>query len=513
MFNAVNTNRKRPFKAVAGASSSASSSKNKGNDNNNNNPNAGIGGNTSNIKDKNFSTPPTTIEINGIEVHFPFKPYDVQRDYMRGVLTALQNGQHALLESPTGTGKTLCLLCSALAWQRQEKGRIAMTKMDQQQQHPNQLPVKQQSMGELTDRNNGGIVDATNLTSSTTSNNKHPVIIYASRTHSQLSQVVNELRNTRYRPRHAVLGSREHMCIHPKVNPSVANKGRSNNSTSSGSDFYSSDTPALSSEFTSSCPMDVNNGCNKLNKERKCMYRNNLDDKSAAVPVEGYSTAAGGGLYEQPVMDMEDLVAFGKLNKVCPFYHTRSLLKDAELLFVPYNYLFDRDARESSLAEIDFQNSILIFDEAHNLEEFASESASFDLGSGDLAGCVGEVQRALQYMEVNVPENDGMGGLSKQNVIHLKSVLLRFEKYLIESTDINGSGDGGLGGDSSSYPGEYIFDIFQRGAGINHDNLQIFINFVKQVGDFVTDFKGCNNSTRNASSGTPKLDHFCKFMD
>ena len=117
---------------------------------------------------------------------------------------------------------------------------------------------------------------------------------------------------------------------------------------------------------------------------------------------------------------------------------------------------------------------------------------------------------ALQYMEVNSPENDGMmtGGLSRQNVLHLKSVLLRFEKYLMESTDINGGG----GGDSSSHPGEYIFDIFQRGAGINHENLQIFINFVKQVGDFVMDFKGSSNSSRNASSSTPKLDHFRKFM-
>ena len=455
---------------------------------------------------------------------------------MRGVLTALQNGQHALLESPTGTGKTLCLLCSALAWQRQEKGRIAMTKMEpQQQQNQRQSKLSQSSMAPdsttTTDRNTTTTTssDAANLsTSSSPASNKHPVIIYASRTHSQLSQVVNELRNTRYRPRHAVLGSREHMCIHPKVNPTVANKGRPTKSSShntSGSSDYT--TPALSSESTTSSPMDVNNGCNKLNKERKCLFRNNLDDRGGAPPpsveIATSATAAtsgGGGVgsYEQPVMDMEDLVAYGKVNKICPFYHTRSLLKDAELLFVPYNYLFDRDARESSLSEIDFENSILIFDEAHNLEEFASESASFDLGSGDVAGCVGEVQRALQYMDINGPEgNDAsaMGGLSKQNVLHLKSVLLRFEKYLMESTDINGGGGGGGGGggDSSSHPGDYIFDIFQRGAGITHDNLQIFINFVKQVSDFVMEFKGSVSSSRNASSGTPKLDHFRKFMN
>ena len=31
------------------------------------------------------------ININGITVIFPFKPYDIQVDYMRSVITALQN--------------------------------------------------------------------------------------------------------------------------------------------------------------------------------------------------------------------------------------------------------------------------------------------------------------------------------------------------------------------------------------------------------------------------------------
>lgn len=44
-----------------------------------------------------------------------------------------------------------------------------------------------------------------------------PRIIYSSRTHSQLKQVVQELKNTAYSPSVAVLGSREHLCVEPKI--------------------------------------------------------------------------------------------------------------------------------------------------------------------------------------------------------------------------------------------------------------------------------------------------------
>ena len=60
------------------------------------------------------------IQLRNVEVDFPFEPYSVQLDYMTKVIEALQTNKNAILESPTGTGKTLCLLCSTLAWRKAE---------------------------------------------------------------------------------------------------------------------------------------------------------------------------------------------------------------------------------------------------------------------------------------------------------------------------------------------------------------------------------------------------------
>ena len=103
-------------------------------------------------------------------IQFPFEPYDCQLDFMSKTLEAVATKQTALLESPTGTGKTLCLLTATLAY--------ALPR-------PSEL--------------------------------EKPTVVYASRTHAQLSQAVKALRATVYQPKVAVVGSREHLCGHPRV--------------------------------------------------------------------------------------------------------------------------------------------------------------------------------------------------------------------------------------------------------------------------------------------------------
>ena len=79
------------------------------------------------------------------------------------------------LESPTGTGKTLCLLCSTLSW-------------------VNTMRRQNKYFGS---------------------------IIYTTRTHSQITQVIHELQKTCYEPKIAILSSREFSCINTELKNSL----------------------------------------------------------------------------------------------------------------------------------------------------------------------------------------------------------------------------------------------------------------------------------------------------
>ncbi|XP_023558932.1 Fanconi anemia group J protein isoform X2 [Octodon degus] len=61
--------------------------------------------------------------IGGVKISFPCKAYPSQLAMMNSIVRGLNSRQHCLLESPTGSGKSLALLCSALAWQQSLSGK------------------------------------------------------------------------------------------------------------------------------------------------------------------------------------------------------------------------------------------------------------------------------------------------------------------------------------------------------------------------------------------------------
>ena len=58
----------------------------------------------------------------------------------------------------------------------------------------------------------------------------------------------------------------------------------------------------------------------------------------------------------------------------CPFFLSREMADSAEILFMPYQYLLDGRTR-ATLNNIPWENSVVIFDEAHNVEVQGSLAA------------------------------------------------------------------------------------------------------------------------------------------
>lgn len=254
-----------------------------------------------------------TNYIDGIPVEFPHTAYPCQITFMQNVLNALKNKENALLESPTGTGKTLSLLCAALAWRTAEMGRRQLMERTATSKSANYDMIMERTPANSSDSSafktinsasgsTARLQNALNKSLNYAKSNenelitdeedisqfiKPPLIIYASRTHSQLSQVIGELRRTTYRPKIAIVGSRDQMCIHPNV------KELSNSSAQSAA-------------------------CNRLTRKKSCEF--NLKVQEAVNHLkrkekEQDNMENGDGCCDHKIMDMEDLVRFASSHK------------------------------------------------------------------------------------------------------------------------------------------------------------------------------------------------------
>ncbi|ELT95437.1 hypothetical protein CAPTEDRAFT_179377 [Capitella teleta] len=356
------------------------------------------------------------VEASGVSVNFPFDPYPCQVDYMSSVVSCLKTGQNAILESPTGTGKTLCLLCSSLAWLETKRAQITSQRWNIAQANADDggegsLNVGKQDLA-------GKLNEAAVLLAP-------PKIIYASRTHSQLTQVIQELKRSAYSHfKVSVLGSREQMCIHPQVMKEESN--------------------------TVKVHM-----CRSKVTSRTCHFYNNMDTEFSADAKHNFTNQ---------LMDIEDLVVQGKKMNCCPYYVARELKNDADIIFLPYNYLLDPKSRKAHGVEL--QGNIVIFDEAHNLEKMCEDSASFDFTSTDIASAMREVDSVAgrlqelcsdEVLSADFGTNSEQGGvdLELQDVLKVKMMLMNLESAIDEVPLPNPK-------EGITKPGSYIFDLLAK---------------------------------------------------
>ena len=166
-------------------------------------------------------------------------------------------------------------------------------------------------------------------------------IYYASRTHSQLSQFVKEIKNSPFKSSITVspIASRRSLCVNSKIKQL-------------------------------STITQMNEACRQLNQKSGCEFKTKKG-------LQLISTRLNNDL-----MDIEDLVKFGSDNKCCPFYGSREALPTIDVCVMPYNLLIVPSARES--CGINLKNSVVIIDEAHNLSSAIESAYSIAITSSTL---------------------------------------------------------------------------------------------------------------------------------
>jgi len=316
--------------------------------------------------------------MQGVPVKFPYPSmYTSQRQIILGVINTLTKCQNAILESPTGSGKSLAILCSVLAWHTEKFP-------DKEKKRPHikigDLPDRPSSDADykITSEGPEGVVDDLNkfkFESNGNTNFNHdpstngprvnplefrkaptppPKIIFTSRTHSQLQQLIAEYRRTAYADsfRMAVLGSRKSLCVNPKIKD-------------------------LS---------DRNDKCKKALDLRDCRYYRNR------MYIEKFKDSDE--FKPGKVFDIEDMVNVGEKRGLCPYFGSHGLMENANVLFCPYNYILDPVIRKQM--SLDIKNSIVIIDEAHNVEDVCRSALTKSYSLEDLEITVASLDDLLK---------------------------------------------------------------------------------------------------------------------
>ncbi|XP_048573070.1 ATP-dependent DNA helicase DDX11-like isoform X1 [Triticum urartu] len=412
---------------------------------------------------------------------FPFVPYPIQTEFMSFLYSALSSGPRALalLESPTGTGKTLSIICSALQWLLDHRDAASLghperangsapaavggeddepdwmrdftlqplpPKKDirkKSETHPSRrhgtkkvggsekserirendeeeeflLDEYESDDGEGTGRQAGKRAHCGGASSSSSSESEDdedeeeatPKVYFTSRTHSQLSQFVGELKRTNFsgKLRTVCLGSRKSLCINMDVQK-LGSANRINerclellkNKKSSKIKVEGDNKKGRQTKASCRCPMLGNRSLQK-------QFRSEVSDHGP--------------------LDIEDLAQLGRKIGTCPYYGARDMVRSADLVVLPYQSLLLKSARE--LLGLNLKNSVVIIDEAHNLADSLTSMYNSKVESSQL-------RAVLSHLEAYLDRFQNVLGAGNRRYIQTLTVLTRsFLRCLISNED------------------------------------------------------------------------------
>ena len=267
-----------------------------------------------------------------IEFYFPFPPYPSQKLMIKTLITSFINSTNTIIESPTGTGKTLTM-CAAID---------SYLNLDHE---PNKL-----------------------LKTFTTDPQAQKIYIL-SRTHTQLKQIHRCL-NENYNISVTTLGSRKSYCLKQVDNNTCRNLRKKNHCK-----YF----------------LGVSKMVKKvLNSEAAPEYvDDSVEKRRMPFPLNIEHPKNSNKEVSVPKFDIESLNKFGMKCNGCPYYVSRELNTSSVVTLAPYNYLFDPMISRSTSLELN--KSIIIIDEAHNIDGVCRDSGSLTLTMTDMENMTQEL--------------------------------------------------------------------------------------------------------------------------
>jgi DNA excision repair protein ERCC-2 len=207
---------------------------------------------------------------------------------------------------------------------------------------------------------------------------EHRKLIYCSRTMSEIEKALSELKALmKFRAQelgHAEdfrglgLTSRKNLCLHPSVKREKSGA------------IVDARCRSLTAGF-------VKEKKEKGENVDVCVYHDNLD------LLEPHNLIPNG------VWTLDGLLRYGEQYKQCPYFTARRMMQYCNVIIYSYHYLLDPKIAERVSKELS-KDCIVVFDEAHNIDNVCIESLSQDITEDSLR----KATRGAQNLERKINE-------------------------------------------------------------------------------------------------------------
>lgn len=137
-----------------------------------------------------------------------------------------------------------------------------------------------------------------------------------------------------------------------------------------------------------------------------------------------------------------------------------------------------------SPTQIELFNTVVILDEAHNVEKLCEDSASVDLRSSDVATAITDVTAAMKHLDEletqgpGLDLNDQAKDFSLEDLATLKEMLLRLEQEM-DGIEVPNRAEG------ATFSGHYIFELLEA-AKFSMGNHKVIVKLVDSLVQFLT---------------------------